>query len=115
MSFESLTEDNKYLFDFKGPYALEVSMRHLVCPYFLSADYYVFIVSWALQSKEFYDFLINNKILNIIELKLTKDDLKNHKKPESVITSFKILRGRYLNCDAINESSDYCLNLLGNI
>lgn len=115
LSFQSLTDDGKYLFDFKGPYALEISMRHLVCPYFLSADYYVFIVSWSLQCKEFYDFLINNKILNVIELQLTKNDLVGHKKPESVITAFKILRGRNLKCSAINESSDYCLNLLENV
>ena len=112
MSFESLTNDNKYLFDFKGPYALEISMRHLVCPYFLSADYYVFIVSWALTSTEFYNFLKNNKILDVIGLQLDEKDLKNHKNPESVITAFKILRGRYLKCAAIDESSDYCLSLL---
>lgn len=115
MSYESLTEDNKYLFDFNGPYALEISMRHLACPYFLSADYYVFIVSWALQSKEFYDFLVNNKILDVIHLQLNKSDLSDHKKPESVITAFKILRGKYLKCSAINEGTNYCLELLRKI
>jgi archaellum component FlaF (FlaF/FlaG flagellin family) len=112
VSLESLTKDGKYLFDTDTPHGIEISLRHLACPYFLSADYYILITSLCLTSNNFYDFVSSYKILETLELDISEELSKEifRKRPESVVTAFDLLRGKYFKCTAISDVSKLILS-----
>ena len=115
LSLESLKDGEEYLFDTDTPHGIELALRHLACPYFLSADYYILLESLCLTSIPFCNFLDKYDILKVIKLDIDKEELKDIKNPESVSTSFKMLKGKYFKCTAIKDSSEKCLSYLKSI
>ena len=109
----SVTHDNKYLFNSKIPHGIELVMRHLACPYFLSADYYILITSLCLNSNIFYTFVKENKILDTIQLELNLENITGN--PESITNTFKVLKGKYFTCSAIYDVSQLCIQHFTNM
>ena len=104
-------EGGKYLFDSNLPlFGIDLSLRHMACPYFLSADYYILLTSLSLTSNYFDSFLRTNKIYDLLDVEFDRVS----KKPESVVSAIKKLKGKYLKCSAIEDSYNFCLTQLKN-
>jgi hypothetical protein len=102
-------KNGKYLFDSDLPlFGMDISLRHLPCPYFLSADYYLLLTSLSLSSGSFFNFIDRNGIYKMLEVSFDR----NSKRPESIVSAFKKLKGQYLKCNIINEVTNYTISKL---
>ena len=117
----------------KGPYVfgqgrvgdVQAALRHTGCPFFLSADYYTLIFSWAIQSREVLTMLSDfgflerlfpggvPYVMNLNSKEYTRFiESKSEKKLASINTAFELLDGLVLQCDAIDKCYELCRQLL---
>ena len=125
-AYESmLSENGPYVFGRGRIGDVQAALRHTGCPFFLSADYYTLIISWAIQSPEILDMLTRYKFLNHLFPEVIPDILqidniyykrfiesKKPKKLASINTAFELLDGLVLQCDAIDRCYKLCNELL---
>lgn len=97
---------------------LNYNLRHNECPFLLSVDFYIFIISMLVQIPKFCNFLFENKLDEILfknksdQFKscIFQNDTKNKIKKQSVTYAMKMIQDFPMSCSILDDFEKVLLN-----